>query len=228
MSLRYLQSVGMSCQTRHQIELFTSHPVARAAGLELRSGIFDWFGTPPLRTARFIDAGLPAYVPGSVVDDRGHAFWETHGVHAVHAFQIKEPTGRRLDIDATFESEIEKLNYQRQKFLETEAAETAFVLSNTQNNLHGELYLPRDADEYRFSSRRIDALQASLERLFGTSCRLIVISRRDRFDGDAEADPRVRLIPVDGSEWKGDEAAWREALCDRLGLRPAETVRLSA
>lgn len=228
MVVRYLQSVGMSCQTRHQIEQFTNHPVAKAAGIELRSGFFDWLGTPPLRNARFIDAGLPGFAPGTVVPDRGHAFLTTPGFHAFHAFRVKDATGKRLDIEATFAREAEKFAYQREKFLQTDPAETVFVLGNTQNNLVGEVYDARESDEYRFDSGKIDALQESLERLFAAPCRLIVMSRRDRFDGDPAADPRVGLVPPETSEWKGDDAAWREVLCDKLGLALVPRSRMSA
>lgn len=228
MPVRYLQSIGMSCQTRHQIERFTNHPVARAAGIELRSGLFDWLGAPPLRTARFIDAGMPGFEPGSVIDRRGNAFWTAPGFHAFHAFRIKEPGGKRLDIEATFANESEKFAYQRQKFLETDPSRTTFVLGNGQNNLVGEVYDPEEAAEYMFDSHRIDVLQASLDRLFGTHCHLIVVSRRDRFDGDADADPRVRLVPPEPSEWKGDDAAWRRALSDHLGLAPSDGAAIPA
>jgi len=228
MAIRYLQSVGMSCQTRHQIERFSSHPAIREAGIEARSGPFDWIGAPPVRTARFIDAGLPAYEPGSVIDRRGNAFWTTPQFHALHAFRIKEPAGKRLAIDETFDRERAKFAHQREKFLETNPAETVFVLGNTQNNVVGAIYDPDEADEYCFDSAKIDVLQTSLDRLFGASCRLVVISRAGRFDGNADADPRVRLIASEDSEWKGDDEAWREALSDFIGLAQPERLRLTA
>jgi len=219
MSTLYLQSIGMSCQTRHQIEQFANTEAAKAAGIELRSGLFDWLGTPPLRTARFLDAGLPENPRESVVDNKGRAFFTIPGFHAFHAFRVKEADGtKRLDIDSTFEREREKFAYQREKFLETDPKDTCFVLGNAQNNLDGEVYGRDEADEYRFDSVRIDALQASLERLFGMPCRLIVVSRADRFYGDPAADPRVRLVPPENSEWKGDDRAWATALGSLLGI----------
>lgn len=219
MSVRYLQSIGMSCQTRHQIERFAESGIAKAAGIEIQTGLFDWLGAPPLRTARYLDAGLPANAPGAVVDLRGHAFFTTPGFHAFHAYRVKEPDGsKRLDIESTFGREAEKFAYQRQKFLETDVSRTCFVLGNAQNNLDGEVYLAHEADEFHFDSRKIDALQASLDRFFKARCRLIVVARSDRFDGDAARDPRVRLVEPELSEWKGDDNAWTAALADHLGL----------
>lgn len=218
MATRYLQSIGMSCQTRHQIDRFAISPSGRAAGIEARTGPFDWLITPPLRMARFLDAGLPCYRPGSVIERGGRAFWTTPGFPAFHAFRVKNEHEDRLDIEATFDVMCEKFMAQREKFLNTDVTRTSFVLGNTQNNLAGEVYGEQDSHEYRFDSGKIDALEASLNRLFQAQCKLIVVSRKDRFDGDAAGDPRVRIIEKDDSEWKGDAAVWQDALSALFGL----------
>lgn len=219
MSITYLQSIGMSCQTRHQIEQFTNGPIARAAGIGLRTGFFDWLGTPPLRNGAFLDAGLPENEIGTVIDRKGRAFLTGPGFHAFHSFRVKQPDGSKtLDIEATFQTEREKFAYLKQKFLDTDVRQTCFVLGNTQNNLDGEVYESNETNEFRFDSHKIDVLHAALNRLFDAECRLIVVSNADRFDGDAAADARVRLVPAEDSEWKGDDTAWSAALCDHLGL----------
>lgn len=218
MSPRFLQSIGMSCQTRHQVERFAGSAIAQGAGYSFRSGLFDWLGTPPYRNAPFIDAGLPGYEPGSVIDNRGRAYWATHGFHAFHAFRVKENGESRLDIAATFATMSEKFAAQRRKFLETDTENTVFVLGNGQNNLDGVVYGREEAHEFHLDSRKIDRLQESLDRFFGADCRLVVVSRADRFDGDPSHDPRVRLLPPEDSEWKGSDADWDEALSDLLGI----------
>lgn len=228
MSVRIVQSIGMSCQTRHQVERFANTPVARAAGIEFRSGLFDWLGTPPYRNARFLDDGLPAWEVGTVVDRKGRAFLLGPGFHAFHAFRVKEPTGKRLDIEATFARELEKFHYQRAKFLETDVSNTWFVLGNAQNNLAGEVYGPDEADEYTFDIDKIDALQGALDRFFGRPCHLIVVARSDRFAGNAGKGSRIRLISPEDSEWKGDDAAWDRALSDLLQISSVSTDSAAA
>lgn len=229
MTKTYLQSVGMSCQTRHQIERFAGTEAARAAGIELRSGPFDWLGAPPLRVAGYIDAGLPAHGPGDVIERDDRAFLPEPGFHAVHAYRVKEPDGRRrLDIEATFERERDKFFHLREKFLSTEPERTCFVLANCQNNLVGDLYHVDEGHEYRIDSSKLDRLQASLERLFGTSCQLLAISRTDRFDGDPGRDPRVRLLSSDATEWKGDDAQWTDVLADHLGVQAKQPAGAAA
>ncbi|MGN6551299.1 MAG: hypothetical protein ACTHJ3_15600 [Pararhizobium sp.] len=216
----------MSCQTRHQVERFANGPTARAAGITFASGLFDWLGTPPRRNARFLDDGLPVFEVGSVIDRKGRAFLSSPGFHAFHAFRVKEPTGKRLDIAATFERELEKFRYQREKFLATDVSRTWFVLGNAQNNLVGEVYGPEEKDEYLFDVDKIDALQGALDRLFGRPCHLIVVARSDRFVGDASRDGRIRLVPPEDSEWKGDDGAWDRALSDLLEISrvPGDSV----
>lgn len=215
----HLQSIGMSCQTRHQIERFAASETARSAGLELRTGPFDWLGAPPLRVAAYLDAGLPEHEFEGVVDRNGRAFLAGPEFHAVHGYRVREADGtRRLDIAATFERERAKLAHLRQKFLSIDPARTCFVLANCQNNIVGDLYDAGETEEYRFDSAKIDVLHASLERLFAARCELLVISREDRFDGDAGRDRRVHLLMPDGTEWKGDDAQWSEVLGGHFGL----------
>ena len=212
----------MSCQTRHQIERFAGTQAAAAAGLELRTGPFDWLGAPPLRIAAYLDAGLPSHEPECVIAQEDRAFLARPGFHAIHAYRIREANGsRRLDIAATFERERAKHAHQRQKFLETDPVRTCFVLANCQNNIVGDLYDAEETQEYRFDSTKIDVLQASLDRLFHARCDLLVISRADRFDGDAGKDRRVRLLAPDGTEWKGDDAQWHKVLADEFGVQAA-------
>ena len=217
---RHLQSIGMSCQTRYQLERFAGTEAARAAGLQLRTGPFDWLGAPPLRVAAYLDAGLPAHDLEDVIGWNDRAILTEAGFHAVHGYRVREADGtKRLDIPAAFERERATFAHLRQKFLSTDPARTCFVLANCQNNIVGDLYEPAETQEYRFDSARIDVLQASLERLFSGPCELLVVSRADRFDGEAARDGRVRLLPPDATEWKGNDAQWNEVLADHFGLK---------
>lgn len=219
MESRYLQSIGMSCQTRHQIERFAATASARAAGIEVRRGPFDWLGASPLRVATYLDAGLPDHAPETVVERDDRAFLTGPGFHAVHAYRVKEEDGtRRLDIAATFQRERDKLAHLRREFLAIDPPQTCFVLANCQNNLVGDVYDEEETDEYCLDSAKLDVLQASLERLFAARCELLVISRRDRFRGNPARDRRVRLLSRDETEWKGDDRQWTEVLTRYLRM----------
>ncbi len=223
MGIRYLQSIGMSCQTRHQIERFAETPAARAAGIAFLPGPFDWLGASPLRIAGFLDAGLPQQRREAVVVRDGRAFLAEPGFHAVHAYRVKEQDGaKRLDIDATFARERDKFVALRQRFLSVDPSLTSFVLSNCQNNIVGDLYDADETEDYCLDGTVVDAVQASLERLLGAPCALLVVSRRDRFHGTP--DRRVRFLSPDDTEWKGDDVQWNELLTRHLGLGREPTI----
>ena len=223
-TIRYLQSIGMSCQTRHQVERFTNSPLGQSAGLEIRTSLFDWISTPLHRNSAFIDQGLPEYQPGSVIEDQGRAYWTTPGFHVFHSFRIREGKKTRLDIENTFEKMTQKFRAQREKFRQTDVSNTCFVLGNTQNNLVGEVFHISERHHYVFDSAGIDTLHRSLDRFFGQDCQLIVVTSPDRFSGNADKDNRVRIIDRGDSEWKGPDAEWDRALCDHLGLEIANAA----
>ena len=224
---RYLQSIGMSCQTRHQIERFAGTEAARAAGLALRIGPFDWLGAPPLRVAAYLDAGLPAHEFEAVIERNARAFLAGPGFHAVHGYRVREADGtRRLDIRGDLRAGTRDAR--------PSAAEVPF------HRPGADLLRPRELPEqYRrrpVRSRR-DWRNTASTAPRSTSCRRASIACSQRpancssspgrtvSTATPSADGRVRLLAPDTTEWKGDDAQWNEVLADQSRPEGSRTAR---
>ena len=205
--LTTLSSLGLSCQTTHQL---ARH--ALETDLQFSKGPFDWLICPPQSLARWLDAGLPDFERGDITERRGHAYWAQFGFWFWHGF-FTGPAGERvLDIEATFEREREKLAYQRGVFSRLDPSSTLFVLSNSQNNLSGDVFTPDETNRYHLTSPLQHQVTGSLCRFFGADINLAWITRADRCTESVARAPNTILIGPEGSQWKGCDEDWRAAL----------------
>ena len=206
-----LASLGMSCQAAHQAARYAE---ARE-GVSFAKGPLDWTVVPPERLADWLERDLDAPVPGEVVERRDHAWWPRGGLWFWHGYRVKEErdgaTVRRLAIAETFGREREKLDHQRETIRRLDPRRTLFVWTNAQDNLDRSRWASGiyDPPEHGAFHLRIDAAQrirAALEHFVGGPASILFLVRPDRTDGTGVP------LDVEGSEWKGNDAAWDRAL----------------
>jgi hypothetical protein len=204
-----LQSVGVSCQTRHQLEHFVRD--VNKPDIELTPGMFDWLICPPASLAKLLASGIPVFEAGEIMAVNGRAYWPRFDLYFWHGFTLPAKPGRRLDIDGTFATMRLKFELQRKKFREVDPSSTMFVFSNSQNNLATEVYRSGHP-ALQIGKDAVDAMEEALGRYFGRKCRTLLVTNRNRASADALEDARVAVITPDHSEWKGDRAGWKTAL----------------
>ena len=215
-----LVSIGMSCQTAHQMARFADAFPQKAV---FEKGPFDWLICPPRQAANWLQTGLEDFQVSEVTDDRGHAYWQRHELWFWHGFFTKYRVWRNLfsggskksvlEIEQNCEAELSKLSHQRSKFRKLDPENTVFVVSNLQNNLENAVFNPKESHKFRFCPMVVEELKTALDTYFRASTRLIVVTREDRLCGDLENDPNVHLLSPDDSEWKGCDVQWNELLC---------------
>ena len=202
-------SIGMSCQTRHQIEQYATRSKNRPA---LVKCYFDWLICPPDSFSALLGAGIPALRRDALEVRNGHAYWPEFDVYFWHDFLNKNGAERTCDIDANWERSAGKIEALAERFRALDPAHTTFVFSNTQNNLDGTVFEKARSDRYMIGARELTDMQTSLDAFFGSRCDMLVLSRKDRFHGTLDGNAPVSMIKLDATEWKGDQLAWDAAL----------------
>ena len=209
MSATTLASLGMSCQSAHQLSTYAE---TSDGGLVFTKGPFDWLICPPESLTSWLDEGLPDFDRSELSIHRDHVWWNRFQFWFWHGFYTKSGGEKYLDLDACFERELSKLKYQRNQFRGLNPANTIFVVSNSQNNLTTDVFEKNEAEKYTFSSEKIARLQESLDRFFATSTQMIIVSRPDRIEDALRERENVYLLPAESSEWKGCELDWAKIL----------------
>jgi hypothetical protein len=208
-------SLGSSCQSAHQIKQNVEMLSALTGDrLMPKRFPFDWLICPVGRTAEWIGSGdrFPqSPMELSPYNHEGTFLWEKRGAFFWHDFRQQ----KLVDIEATFDLTREK--YQRffNSFDDLRNKErVVFVVSNTQNNLPsvlGDNY--SKGGGFAFTAENTRALKRSAENALGRACEMLVVTYKDRCSPTLENLPDENLIvarfPPDGSEWKGDDAAWQ-------------------
>lgn len=197
-------SLGMSCQTTHQLRRL-KNPDAEAP-----SGLFDWLICPPASTIKLLENEIPDFSKNDIRIHKDRAYWPEFNLYFWHSFFMSEPDGRRLSVGETFEVELQRWRYLRDRFSRLDPKQTAFVLSNTQNNLKGEVFEESELDQFYFTDTVINDLRQSLASYFKArtdAINLRVITRPERSSG-LEDDTSVTFLPLDHNEWKGSKSSW--------------------
>jgi len=208
-------SLGSSCQSAHQIKQ-NAEMISTLTGDSLmpKRFPFDWLICPIARTAEWLDSGdrFPASpLELSEYNQEGTFFWKKRGAFFWHDFRQQ----KLVDVEATFDPTRNKYDRFFNSFADLRNKErVVFVVSNTQNNLISVL-----GDDYNkgggfvFTPRNTRDLKRSVEKRLGRSCEMLVVTYGQRSAPTLEGAPgegiTVARMRPDGSEWKGDDAAWR-------------------
>lgn len=213
MPITTLASLGKSCQSAHQLAHYAEQRPDKATFVK---GPFDWLICPPDSLSDWLDAGLPDFDPSEISVHRNHAWWDRYQFWFWHGFYNKTEGEKTLDIEANWQRELAKLNYQREQFNKIDPTSALFVVSNSQNNLDTDVFEADEVQHIHFTANNILRLQASLTNYFGKPVEMQVISRPDRLDDSLFSHPNVSLLPFESSEWKGEPNDWSKALDEIL------------
>jgi len=216
-----LVSLGMSCQTTHQLRRLTNsqqEALHASSGIVAPSGLFDWLICPPASIIDLLDKRIPDFTKNSILLAKNRPYWVEFNIYFWHNFLVSDKESRRVNINETFEQEIIRWRYLRDRFSNLDPTQTVFVISNTQNNLASEVFDETQIDQYHFTASVLGDLKHSLARYFSTTINNIhlqVLTRKARFrglnDNDSGNGPdnhSVNFLPVDHNEWKGSNQSW--------------------
>ena len=221
-----LVSVGITCQTAHQLARYADQHRDAHGGVAFRKGPFDWIAVPPAIGAAWLDAGFDAFGEGEIIGRDGRAWFDRRRVGYWHGFRRKprpdDPpvadddhgpgAGKVLDIPYAFERELSKFEYQRDVFRDFDPTRTLFVTGNGQHNAAGEIYRGEDEVLAHMDEAGFDALQGALDRFFGAPTMLAAVVHEERATPGLMTRENVRSVAHDVSAWQGDDADWDRAL----------------
>ncbi|MEP3276963.1 MAG: hypothetical protein ABJN26_10655 [Stappiaceae bacterium] len=219
-----LVSLGMSCQTAHQLRFNQPYLEDFGIGPEaIPSNYFDWLICPPDSAARLLADGLPRFERGDIVL-KSQPFWEAYQFYFWHEFRHHEI----IDIDAHFEIGQQKFDYLRERFSRLHLyRRLIFVLSNIQGNLP-EVHAETGALDFMLDDQRIQALRSVVQSYLGRSVEFLVITSKGRFEGPVGSGYEIAFFAEDTSEWKGDKVAWRTCLQQYFTKFPISGTGVSA
>jgi hypothetical protein len=211
----HLASIGMSCQTRYQIELYAgAQGTINDRNVILQTGYFDWLICTPAALCDLLDSGFPDFRSNELSVRKERAWWSRFDIYFWHDFLDKDiespvPAIKNLWSRVKFVA-------RRRKFAMLDPIHTLFVFSNTQNNLSGSVYDANEKAQFMIDEKAIDQVQKSMDSFFGTQCNLLFVSQADRMSAECAHDPRVEVIPAGVSEWKGEAEQWHPILTKHL------------
>ncbi len=204
-------SLGMSCQTTHQLRRLTSAESQQTTTqIAALSGPMDWLICPPHSTIQLLKHRFPDFTKDDIQIRKGRAYWSEFNLYFWHSFLVDDGEQRQVCIDKTFENELSRWRYLRDRFSTLNPTQTVFVLSNTQNNLRTEVFRETEQNQYRFTPELLEELHWSLAGFFSTAIsniHLEVITRTDLTD-NIESCAYGYLLPHDQHEWKGSNKSW--------------------
>jgi len=203
-----LISLGISCQTTHQLRRLTN--LQPDSGTVVPSGLFDWLICPVESTINLLNRGIPDYTKDSIQIRNGYPYWAELNIYFWHYFRVGDQHVHQIDIDATFEKELQRWRDKRERFAALDPEQTIFVISNTQNNLELEVFDKSERDQYYFTAQIVDNLRQCLAAYFRTTAdniHLEVVTRKNRSSGLNESDS-INLFPLDHNQWKGSKQSW--------------------
>lgn len=208
-----LVSLGMSCQTTHQLRRLADsqqNTPQTSSGLIAPSGLFDWLICPPASTIELLNQRIPDFTRNSLQTHKDRAYWSDFNLYFWHGFLVTDRESRRVSINETFEQELTRWRYLRDRFSALDPKQTMFVISNTQNNLVTEVFDESELGQINFTAKILDDLNQSLARYFNTTTsniHLEVLTRQDRSSELGESGS-VHFLPLDQNEWKGSKQSW--------------------
>lgn len=206
-----LVSLGMSCQTVHQLRRLASSDFRASSPLiDAQSGPLDWLICPPQSTIQLLNQKFPDFTRNNILIRKGRAYWRHFNLYHWHGFLVTDGQQRYVDINETFDHELSRWKYLSHRFSTINPRQTVFVLSNTQNNLRSEVFSQEETDQYHFTPALLDELHHSLANYFSTTTsniHLEVLTRRERMQ-DVDSSQQAYLLPRDNNEWKGSNQSW--------------------
>lgn len=208
---RTLASLGLSCQTAHQLGRIAEEEKQ----YEFSKGPFDWLICPPTSLVKWLDAGLPIFEKDELHLHRGKVYWSRFDFWFWHGFHVRNGEVKSIDINAAFDREREKLAYQKQVFSNLSSNNTTFFISNIQNNLSSDVFLPHETDRFHFHIQSMENVQQSLSKYFSTPVKLVCVSQSSRWSGSTQSkNPNItiKLQQPETSEWKGKDDNWDETM----------------
>lgn len=201
-------SLGMSCQTAHQLRF--NQPFLEDLGIgpeAIPANYFDWLICPPDSASRLLADGLPRFERKDIVL-KSQPFWETYRFYFWHEFRHHEI----IDVDAYFEIGQQKFDYLRERFSRLHLyRRLVFVLSNIQGNLP-QVRAETGALDFMLDDLKIQSLIRALESYLGRPADFLVVTSKHRFEGSVGSGYDIEFFAEDTSEWKGDKIAWRRCL----------------
>jgi len=212
-----LVSLGMSCQTTHQLRRLLNvkeetdpSPKLSTESHSSEPGPFDWLICPPASTTALLNNGIPDFTKNSIHLHNNRPYWADLDIYFWHNFLVTDQGKRSVDIHATFEQELKRWQHLRDRFAALNPSQTIFVISNTQNNLATEVFDDSEHDKYHFTNTGLDALTQSLAQFFSTQeCKihLQIVTRKERSE-ELSNEKKVSYLPLDQNEWKGSKNSW--------------------
>lgn len=206
-----LVSLGMSCQTIHQLHRLAGNDSSSAAPrITTLSGPFDWLICPPQSTVNLLNKKLPNFTKECISIKKGRAYWQDFNLYLWHSFLVGDGEKRSVNIEEKFEYELSRWQYLSRRFSTVDPRQTIFVLSNTQNNLQYEVFSEKEEDQYHFTPALLEELHHSLSAFFNTTTdniHLEVITSRERMH-HVESSTHGYLLPKDSNAWKGSNESW--------------------
>ena len=195
----------------------SAHQLARFAAdnpeiANFKKGPFDWLICPVESASSLLQSKLEAPSLAELNIHRNHVFWPRHDLWFWHGYMKRDGDIRELALEETFEREASKFANQRAQFLALDPARTLFVVSNTQNNLMGDVFDSSELDRAMFDAGRLLGRKASLTDLFKAPIRLVAVTRRARLTGEFPDGTDHEILSGDDSEWKGNDSQWNAAL----------------
>ncbi|MEZ0170259.1 hypothetical protein [Microvirga sp. TS319] len=222
-------SLGMSCQSAHQIRLH-----AKLISTCLRSGEaldasrlpFDWLICPPSSVLKILESGrfFPDHRDALELD---HApYWRDYHTYFWHDFLDED---RHYDLSLDFQGTRDKYERLAEKFRAlSKMRRLVFVISNSQNNL--DFVADRtQALTPGMSASHIEELCDATDQFFGRRCEYLVVSYADRLDRrPARRNVKVYPIGKDPSEWRGEPDTWARVFTEYFETWPDASLFTSS
>ncbi|SMF66085.1 hypothetical protein SAMN02982989_3437 [Xaviernesmea oryzae] len=222
-------SIGMSCQTSHQIREHASllREVTGDPSLKVKALPFDWLISQPTSTLSILQSVKRFPDLDELAMRQGKPYWPRHNVYFWHAFKNDE---QQFDIPGTYNMVRETMLMRWERFSNAVIGRRLIlVMSNTQNDLDGHCRAAGTMSSI-FQMSKLNSIAREIRQILAPSAEIVVVSRRDRMLADEE--PRgIKLFyhQPDSSRWEGDNAQWAETLtaaCSPALAIPTKTEHL--
>ncbi len=210
-------SLGMSCQSSHQIELHAKLIAELSDDRSAKISRFPFDNTicSPQAAGRMLraDRFYPESIDELLVSSgESGGYWKEMDVHYWHEFRpIRSGILRRKKMNPpkSFERLTEKYAHTASKFRRLSSLQRlVFVISNSQNNLDLVARVTGNLD-FVLDRSRIDQLADQTDAYFGRRCEYVFATYRGRVTGRSQRDGiSMHELSPDESEWQGDPFQW--------------------
>jgi len=203
-------SLGMSCQSSHQIRSNISllRSLTRDDTLEVKSLPFDWLICPPASATRIL-SDKHRFPERHELAINVRPFWMPKNTYFWHHFR---DDNKAYDLDRHYE-DTKKLYLQRWERFDAVTKDPnrrlIVILSNTQNDLiKTERRVGTISKTFRLSE--IISNTKLIEDSFGRPTEFIIVTAADRFINDARPSSNVAIFhhSLDQTDWEGDVEQW--------------------